>query len=76
MIQLERGLVTTTYNCRVKLLLKTENERLAQPVDSVEAVEDLESWTIKKVSRHQRNQANNWDPNQVPNQRQTNWHCN
>ena len=76
MIQLERDLVTTTYNCRVKLFLKTKNERLTQPVDSVKAVEDLESRAIKKVSPHQRNQANNWDPNQVPNQRQTNWQCN
>ena len=65
----ELDLVTTTYNCRVKLFLKTENGRLTQPVDSVKAVEDLESRAIKKISPYQRNQANNWNPNQVPNQR-------
>ena len=65
----ELDLVTTTYNCRVKLSLKTENGRLTPPVDSVKAVEDLESRTIKKISPYQRNQASNWNPNQVPNQR-------
>ena len=65
----ELDLVTTTYNCRVKLFLKTENGRLTKPVDSVKAVEDLESRAIKKISPYQRNQANNWNPHQVPNQR-------
>ena len=65
----ELDLVTTTYNCRVKLFLKAENGRLTQPVDSVNAVEDLESRAIKKTSPYQRNQANNCNPNQMPNQR-------
>ena len=65
----ELDLVTTTYNCRIKLFLKTENGRLTQPVDSVKAVEDLESRAIKKISPYQRNQANNWNPNQVLKQR-------
>ena len=60
---------TPTYNCRVKLFLKTQNKRLTLPVDSVKAVEDLESRAIKKISPYQRNQATNWKPNQVPNQR-------
>ena len=55
----ELYLVTTTYNCRVKLFLKTENGRVTQPVDSVKAVEDLESRAIKKISPIQRNRANN-----------------
>ena len=65
----ELDLVNTTYKCRVKLFLKTENGRLKQPVDSVKAVEDLELRAKKKTSPYQRNQANNWNPNQVPNQR-------
>ena len=65
----ELDLVTTTYNCRVKLFLKTENGRVTQPVDSVKAVEDLESRAIKKISPNQRNQANNWNTNQLSNQR-------
>ena len=64
----ELDLVTTTYNCRVKLFLKTENGRVTQPVDSVKAVENLESRAIKKIS-YQRNQANNWNTNQLSNQR-------
>ena len=65
----ELDLVTTTYNCRVKLFLKTENGRVTQPVDSVKAVEDLESRAIKIISPNQRNQANNWNTNQLSNQR-------
>ena len=65
----ELDLVTTTYNCRVKLFLKTENGRLTQPVDSVKAVEDLESRAMKKISPYKRTQANNWNLHQVPNQR-------
>ena len=65
----ELDLVTTTYNCRVKLFLKTENGRLTQTVDSVKAVEELDSRAMKKISPYQRYQANNWDLNQVPNQR-------
>ena len=65
----ELDLVTTTYNCRVKLFLKTENGRVTQPVDSVKAVEYLESRAIKKISPNQRNQANNWNTNQLSNQR-------
>ena len=30
----ELDLVTTNYNCRVKLFLKTENGRLTQPVEN------------------------------------------
>ena len=62
----ELDLVTTTYNCRVKLFLKTENGRVTQPVDSVKAVEDRESRAKKKIS-NQRNQANNWNTNQLSN---------
>ena len=69
----ELDLVTTTYNCRVERFLKTENGRLTQPVDSVKAVEDLESRAMEKISPYQRNQANNWNPNQVPNQRGNKW---
>ena len=62
-------LVTRTYNCRETLFLKTENGRLTQHVDSVKAVEDLESRATKKLSPYQSNQAKNWNHNQVPNQR-------
>ena len=64
----ELDLVTTTYNCRVKEFLETENGRLTQPVDSVKADEDLESRVIKKISPYQRNQANNSNRNHAPNQ--------
>ena len=64
----ELDFFTTTYNCRVKLFIKTENGRVTQPVDSVKAVEDLESRAIKKIS-NQRNQANKWNTNQLSNQR-------
>ena len=62
-------LVTTTYSCRETLFLKDENWRLTQPVDSVKVVEDLDSRAVKKLYLYQSNQANNWNPNQVPNQR-------
>ena len=71
----ELDFVTTTYNCRVKLFLKTENGRLTQTVDSVKAVEELESRAMKKISPYQGYQANNWNPNQVPNQRQNKRPC-
>ena len=46
----ELDLVTTTYNCRVKLFLQTKNGRLTQHVDSVKAVEDLESRKKENIS--------------------------
>ena len=49
----EQDFVTTTYNCRVKLFLEIENGCLTQLVDSVKAVEDLESRAIKKTSPFQ-----------------------
>ena len=47
----ELDLVTTTHKCRVKLFSKTENGRLTRPVDSVKAIEHLESLAIKKYLR-------------------------
>ena len=46
----ELDLVTTTYNCRVELYLKTENGCLTQPVDGVKTFEYLESRVLYRPS--------------------------